>query len=211
MSALAHRRALVLGAHREPGGAVAVALARAGAALVCADRRLAGETVATIRGAGGRAETWQCDIADAQSIEALFDALGESGLPLDIVVVVLAPPGPCGLTAAPEAIDGAIAASLRGVWLAAGAAARAMAGRGGRILLVLPGGADAPLAAAMRAAVAALVPGWAGEAGPRVTLAAIAPDPGARVEATAALAVHLAGPAGAGLSGQVLASGAAPA
>ena len=202
---LARKRALVLGAHRGAGAASAIALGQAGAALVCADRRLAGETVATIRAAGGRAETWQCDIADEDSVAALFDGLGESGLPLDIALAAIAAPAdPAFSASGTEALDRALGETLRGGWLATRGAARAMQGRGGCILLVLPDPGASAMAGAVAAALAGLVPAWSRETGPATSLAAIAPVAGAPPEAAARLALALASQDGRAFAGQVL-------
>src|SRR6056297_3366614 len=120
MTDLRGRRILVTGAHRGPGAAAAISVATAGAAVVCADRRLSGETVATIRGAGGRAETWQADVTDEDQVTALLDAFGtgadgRGGLDILVHAAGLArdPAGPIG-EAAP--FDRHMAEVLRGAF-----------------------------------------------------------------------------------------------
>ena len=85
---LAGRRALVTGASRGLGQAMAVALAEAGADVVCASTRLSGtdETAAIIRGAGRQAWQVEADHADRASVLAMADeAEGLAGR-IDILV-----------------------------------------------------------------------------------------------------------------------------
>ena len=203
MKRLARRRALVIGAHRGAGAAAAVALGRAGAAVVCADRRLAGETVATIRAAGGRAETWQCDVADADSVSALLAAAGEGELPLDVAVFAPAAPADAALTH-PDSFDAALLATLGAAVRVAREAEALMARRAGCILFVLPDPAASATARAVAAAMAALVPALAASDDRGARMAAVARAPGASDQAAARLVCLLAGADGEGMSGQVL-------
>jgi 2-deoxy-D-gluconate 3-dehydrogenase len=69
---LAGRRALVTGANTGIGQAIAVALAEAGAEVVCAGRRDCTETLAAIRAAGGVAEELHLDLADPMAAGPVF-------------------------------------------------------------------------------------------------------------------------------------------
>jgi 2-deoxy-D-gluconate 3-dehydrogenase len=79
---LAGRRALVTGANTGIGQAIAVALAAAGAVVVCAARSPATETLELIAAAGGRATALALDFADPMAGRDTFDRLG----PIDILV-----------------------------------------------------------------------------------------------------------------------------
>lgn len=213
MTDLRGRRILVTGAHRGAGAAAAVAAAGAGAAVICADRRLSGETVATIRAAGGRAETWQCDVADDHSVAALFDALGETGLPLDGVIhaAAIGHSGEAGLTS-PESFDRVMGTNLRGSFLVLRAAAAMMAGPGGRIVVAVTdpaglGGTGTAIHAASLAAMQALAAGWGRELPAQTALNIVSAWPGTDPEETARLALALLGPGAGGLRGQVLRAG----
>ncbi len=73
---LAGRRAVVTGASRGIGQAIAVRLAESGAHVICVSTRSGGcdATVDTIRSAGGAAESAVVDVADEASVSArLFD------------------------------------------------------------------------------------------------------------------------------------------
>lgn len=75
------RHALVTGANTGIGQAIAIGLAQAGAAVICAGRRSCDETVAQIEGAGGTASSVIVDFADPMAGKDLF-----SGKDMDILV-----------------------------------------------------------------------------------------------------------------------------
>jgi 2-deoxy-D-gluconate 3-dehydrogenase len=79
---LAGRRALVTGANTGIGQAIAVALAGAGAEVICAARSPATETLDLIATAGGRATALALDFADPMAGRDAFATLG----PVDILV-----------------------------------------------------------------------------------------------------------------------------
>jgi NAD(P)-dependent dehydrogenase (short-subunit alcohol dehydrogenase family) len=83
------RVALVTGASRGIGRAIAVELARAGFAVgvnYVHRRDQAAETVATITAAGGEAAALPADVADPQAVAALFAALDRHFGRLDALV-----------------------------------------------------------------------------------------------------------------------------
>lgn len=83
------RTALVTGAGRNIGRAVAIRLAACGARLVCGyvrDATAAAETVARIEAAGGEARTCQLDLADPASPRAAVGELEAAGIGIDILV-----------------------------------------------------------------------------------------------------------------------------
>jgi NAD(P)-dependent dehydrogenase (short-subunit alcohol dehydrogenase family) len=139
--ALQGRTALVTGASAGFGRHFAHTLAAAGAAVAVAARRrgLLDALVGEITASGGRAAAVEMDVTDAASIEpALATAAATLG-PLDVVV------NNAGIsiqkaTLALEAVewDAVVNTNLRGAWLVAQAAARALvaAGRPGRIINV---------------------------------------------------------------------------
>jgi NAD(P)-dependent dehydrogenase (short-subunit alcohol dehydrogenase family) len=84
---LAGRRAVVTGAGRGIGEAIATALADAGASVVIAGRTAASleALAAALRAAGARAEAFACDVTDEASVRRLGDAARQAG-PVEILV-----------------------------------------------------------------------------------------------------------------------------
>jgi len=88
MAALSGRIAIVTGASRGIGEAAAEALAAAGAAVMLAarDGRRAGDVAARIIGAGGRAASMTCDVADYAAVLGLVAATTRSFGRPDILI-----------------------------------------------------------------------------------------------------------------------------
>lgn len=121
---LSGKRALVTGASSGIGQGCAVALADAGAHVVCAARgaeRLEA-TVAALREAGYSAEALTLDQGDLSALEAAFE-----GAPFDVVVnsAGLARHGPA-LETTPEDYDAVMGINLRSAYFLSAWAARAM-------------------------------------------------------------------------------------
>jgi 3-oxoacyl-[acyl-carrier protein] reductase len=91
------RVALVSGSSRGLGSAIAQRLAHDGLAVAVNDAHgdpLAGELVATIRGAGGVAESFIADVTDEQHVDALVATVAERLGPIDVLVVNATGPQP---------------------------------------------------------------------------------------------------------------------
>lgn len=82
------QKALVTGASRGLGQAIAVALAQAGAEVWCASSGEGGsaETVAQINAAGGKAHAVSADLADADAVLALASTVQVQASQIDILV-----------------------------------------------------------------------------------------------------------------------------
>jgi len=133
--------ALVTGAGRSIGRAIALRLAEAGAALLVADVDLDGgrETVEAIAALGGTAEAMVADVANvAEGRAAVAEAVAAFGR-LDVLVNNAGIfPFAAALTLAEEQWDRVLDVNLKGAFFLARAAARLMiaARRGGRIVNV---------------------------------------------------------------------------
>lgn len=135
---LSERTAIVTGASRGIGKAIALRLAAAGAKVACVARSAdkLKETADAIVAAGGAAEVHPCDVTDSAAVSKLVEKLAEKWGGLDIVV------NNAGITKDTlilrmddEAWDSVIATNLRSVFLFTRAAALVMMRkRSGRII-----------------------------------------------------------------------------
>ena len=184
--ALADQVALVTGASRGIGRAIAAQLAGAGARIYVnfvRDAAAGEETVRLVRAAGGSAELAQFDVADAQASAAAVDAIVKSagaihilvnnaGLAIDNLLLRLKP----------EEWDQVIAVNLRGTFSCTRAAVRSMVrARYGRIVNLssvvgLMGNAGQSAYAAAKAGIVGFTKSMARELASRqITVNAVAP------------------------------------
>jgi 3-oxoacyl-[acyl-carrier protein] reductase len=179
------RVALVTGASRGIGQAIAVALAQQGRHVVLAARnadKLA-EVQQAIQAAGGSASFKTCDVGDGAAIEAMIEAVVDERGRLDILV------NNAGITRdglllrmSDEQFDEVIRVNLRSAFVATRAAARSMLrGKWGRIINItsvagLVGNAGQANYAAAKAGLIGLTKSTAKElAGKNITANAVAP------------------------------------
>ena len=182
---LAGRRALVTGASRGLGRAMAAALAGAGAGVVCATTRKGGtrETIATITAAGGTAHEVVADLADRAAVQAMARTVDDRFGDIHILVnnagtIRRAPATDYSL----EDWDAVLRTNLDATFLLCQHFGRAMVARGsGKIvnvasLLAFSGGITVPAYTASKHAVAGLTKALANEwASAGVQVNAIAP------------------------------------
>jgi 3-oxoacyl-[acyl-carrier protein] reductase len=178
--------ALVTGASRGIGRAIACRLARAGARVLVnfvQDERGAEETVSRVRADGGSADSVRFDVADSDAASREVDALCKREGRLDVLV------NNAGITAdglilrlKPEEWERVIAVDLNGVFNCTRAALRTMLrARYGRIVNVssvtgLMGNAGQAAYAAAKAGVIGFTKATAREVGSRgITANAVAP------------------------------------
>jgi len=134
------KTALVTGASRGIGAATAQLLARHGAHVIVSSRKIdACESVAAeIRDGGGRATALAAHVGDSGAIDALFAALADMGLGVDILVNNAATNpyfGPM-LDMDMAAFDKTVQVNIRGYYYTSVVAARGMRERGGAIVNV---------------------------------------------------------------------------
>ncbi len=136
------KRALVTGASRGIGRAVALALAKNGARVAVNYTRsdaAAAAVVEEIRSAGGVAEVVHADVADGVAVQGMFDQIKKLWGGVDILVNNAAVTQDAYLMMMSEpAWDRVIDTNLRGAYLCCKFAVRSMiAGRWGRIINVI--------------------------------------------------------------------------
>lgn len=181
---LAGQRALVTGGASGIGQAIAVALARHGAAVAIADRADAADTVAEIAAGGGQASAATIDVADEGQVLAFFAAelprLGGLDLLYNCAGILIEKPL---LDTTAADFDRLVGVNLRGTFLIGREALRVMARqRRGRVVniaseLAYLGREQASIYCATKGAVLSLTRSWAREFGPHILVNAIAPGP----------------------------------
>ena len=185
MSTLAQRVALVTGAGRGIGAAIACELAANGAQVVVnyATRSdTAQATVAAIQAAGGRAFAERADVQDPQQLERLFGTITERCGRLDVLVNNAGVGGTAMLEQLDAAlIDRVLAVNVRAVLLATQRAVRAFGPEGGTVINLSSALVNQPvpsqaLYAAAKGAIDGLTRVLARELGPRrIRVNAVAP------------------------------------
>lgn len=182
---LAGRVAIVTGAGRGLGRAIATRLAEAGAPVVCADIDdvTAAETAAGIRDAGGHASSAQLDVSRRDEVEALVHRVVADHGHLDVMVnnAAIIVDG-LVLDTAEDDLDRVMAVNFKGVFFGCQSAGRVMVQQGsGSIINLASGAIDMPTPSLVcystaKAAVAQLSRTLAMELAPhRVRVNAIAP------------------------------------
>ena len=183
---LAERVALVTGGSRGIGKAIALELARAGAAVVFSyrtSREGAQETCKQIEEAGGSARAVACDVADLAAVEACVAEILQTEQRIDIAV------NNAGVThdqllarMKPEQFDAVVGTNLRGTWNVCKAVIRPfLRARFGRIVNVSSvvaqmGNPGQSNYAASKGGIEALTRSLAQEVGSRgITVNAVAP------------------------------------
>jgi 3-oxoacyl-[acyl-carrier protein] reductase len=177
--------ALVTGASRGLGHAIALGLARAGARVACVARNAEKlqATVAEITTAGGTAQAFECDVTSGDSVQQTVDAVLESWDKLNILI------NNAGITRdtliprmADEQWDEVINTNLRGAFLFTRAVSRPMMqARYGRIVNIasvsgLMGNPGQANYSASKAGLIGMTRSVARELAPRkITVNAIAP------------------------------------
>jgi 3-oxoacyl-[acyl-carrier protein] reductase len=134
---LAGRVALVTGASRGIGRAIAVRLAARGARLACVatSAERCAETLAACEAAGGSATAYGVDVADTAAVAELVGAVHKELGGLDVLV------NNAGITRdqlllrmTEEDFDAVVATNLKGTWNFLRAAARPLMKSGGRVI-----------------------------------------------------------------------------
>jgi 3-oxoacyl-[acyl-carrier protein] reductase len=181
------KTALVTGASRGIGRAIAIALAGAGADIIFtynSSPNDAEKTTAAIVANGQKAQAKKVDISDEKAITSLFKEFDESNIAIDILV------NNAGIIMEKSTVDSSasdfdhvIGINLRDTFLTGREALKRMVhGRGGRIInissdLGFLGRESFALYAASKGAINALTKSWALEYAPHILVNGIAPGP----------------------------------
>ena len=185
---LAGKTALVTGASRGIGRAIAIALAEAGANVMFtynSSPKDAKETAAAITAHGQNTQAIKVDISDETAITSLFKGFDESNIAIDILVnnagIIMEK---STVESSASDFDHVIGINLRGTFLTGREALKRMVmrGQGGRIInissdLGFLGRESFALYAASKGAINALTKSWALEYAPHILVNAIAPGP----------------------------------
>jgi len=181
------KTALVTGASRGIGRAIAIALAGAGANIIFtynSSPNDAEKTTAAIVANGQKAQAKKVDISDEKAITSLFKEFDESNIAIDILVnnagIIMEK---STVESSASDFDHVIGINLRGTFLTGREALKRMVhGRGGRIInissdLGFLGRESFALYAASKGAINALTKSWALEYAPHILVNGIAPGP----------------------------------
>ena len=185
---LAGKTALVTGASRGIGRAIAIAMAEAGANIIFTynhSSKDAEVTTAAIAAHGQKALAKKVDISDETAITSLFKEFDESNIAIDILInnagIIMEK---STVESSASDFDHLIGINLRGTFLAGREALKRMLmhGRAGRIInissdLGFLGRESFALYAASKGAINALTKSWALECAPHILVNAIAPGP----------------------------------
>lgn len=189
------RLILVTGAGRGVGHAIALALGAAGARVAAADVNpdAAARAAQAIEQAGGQALSLMVDVANKMAAQTALYSLLETGERLDVLVnAAHVRPGGAALTLDEWEWNRTLDVNLKGAFLMAQTAARAMQASGGGLILNVQRAAGAPHAGvwAARAGLAGLTDALRADwepLGVRVELLPVGDD----VDAAASAAVAL--------------------
>jgi 3-oxoacyl-[acyl-carrier protein] reductase len=185
MSSLAGKTAMVTGASRGIGKAIAFAMATEGATVALVARSSTEETRQLILDAGAKAFSYAADVADESQVETLFaeaiPALGGLDILVNNAGVILEKPL---LETDTSDFDWVMNINLRGTFMVGREAIRRMVTEngGGRVInvasdLAFVGREQFSAYCASKAAVIALTKSWAKEFAPRVLVNALCPGP----------------------------------
>jgi NAD(P)-dependent dehydrogenase (short-subunit alcohol dehydrogenase family) len=137
---LSGKAAVITGSGSGIGRAIATLFGRQGAHVIALDldEPAAERTVNAIRGQGGKADAFACDVADARQVREVFHAIDRQWRRLDILVnnAGIAHVGNAEQTAEDD-FDRVYRVNVKGVFLCSQAALPIMAGQGSGVILNL--------------------------------------------------------------------------
>jgi 2-keto-3-deoxy-L-fuconate dehydrogenase len=135
---LTNKVAVITGAGSGIGEAIATLFGKQGAhvAVLDLDEAAALKVVETIRGAGGKADAWACDVSSAARVRAVFDDVIARLSRVDILVNNAGIPGIGDiLKTTEEDLDRVYRVNVKGVFLCAQAAVEQMLKQGAGVIL----------------------------------------------------------------------------